>query len=69
MRKLAQRRRLADYYKFITKKKKFNRKDLSRIGEVTIVQVSADLIALREDYPQLNFFYDRASRVFLLPRD
>jgi hypothetical protein len=64
-RRLAVRRRLADYAKFATLNGRINRADMARIGEISIVQASADVAMLIEDYPELGIVYDKSAKTFV----
>lgn len=64
-RRLAIRRRLADYAEFVRANGRINRADMARIGEVSITQASADVAALIEDYPDLRLSYDTSRKTFV----
>ncbi len=68
-RKLAVRRRLAAYVKYLQHHRKINRSDVMRIGEISTMQASTDLAALREDYPELGLFYDTSAKTYRMKRD
>ena len=65
MRKLALRRRLEDYRNFVVEHRRINREDMARMGEISLVQASADMKALMEDFPNLGLVYDRSLKTFV----
>lgn len=64
-RRLAVRRRLADYWDFVNETRRVTRRDVMRIGEVSIVQATKDLAMLREDYPELGLEYDMFAKAYV----
>ena len=69
MRKLALRRRLEDYKNFILQYGHINRKDMMKIGEISMPQASADLKALMEDYPEFQLEYNKTSKKYEAKRE
>lgn len=63
-RRLALRRRLADYAAHVREHGTINRSDMMRLGEISVAQASADLHALIEDYPDLNLIYDKSAKTY-----
>jgi hypothetical protein len=63
-RRLAVRRRLADYAAHLEAHGTINRRDMMRIGEISVAQASADLAALIEDFPGFGLAYDRSAKTY-----
>lgn len=65
MRKLAVRRRIEDYRKFVLKHGRIRRADIMRMGEVGVCQASHDLGMLMEDHPELGMVYDASQKTYV----
>ena len=65
LRRLGVRRRLADYRDFVLTARRITRRDVMRMGEVSIVQATKDLVMLREDYPELGLEYDKYAKAYV----
>jgi hypothetical protein len=63
-RRLAVRRRLADYAEFVRQHGFISLADAERIGEISMFQAWTDLAILMEDYSDLGLFYDNRARKF-----
>lgn len=64
-RRLAVRNRLASYAAHFRAVGSINRRDIQRLGEVSLPQASTDMSMLIEDYPELALQYDARLKTFV----
>lgn len=64
-RRLGVRNRLASYAAHFRAVGSINRRDIQRLGEVSLPQASTDIAMLIEDYPELGLRYDTRLKTYI----